>query len=123
MMSIDGRVYVSDSLQCRIRTITAAKDVATRLSCSTRAVDILRPEGCSMYDPAVDNIDRKATPVTNNVYYNYQDPKRGYSIPRCQGFPPPDLGLTSARFSNGPQLYVYPPPHDVEGLGGGGCNS
>lgn len=71
IMSADGRIYFSDSLRCRIRSITVGVQAARRLSCKTRLVDAVRPSGCTSYDPPVDSVDRTVTDVYAHIHYNY----------------------------------------------------
>jgi LCCL domain len=114
----DGRIYVSEGSNCRIRRITPADVLAQKLQCSTRLVDVLRPGGCALYDPPVTVHDRMvihhcchhatvgcqfthvACPhcglqISNkigNVYYAVNSTTRnGHIIPQCLGTPPPNV--------------------------------
>jgi len=74
--------------------------VAQRIGCTTSAVEVLRPSGCSSYDPPVDARDLTVSPAYGNLYYNYADrmeknhldgdEPRGRSVRNCVGSPPPD---------------------------------
>lgn len=56
-VTADNRMYLAEAANCRIRRVTPADVAAQQLSCSTRLVDVLRPAGCAMYDPPVDQLD------------------------------------------------------------------
>jgi len=111
VVSADNRIYVADTVACRIRRITPSRTVARTLTCTDRLVDVIRPEGCDMYDPPVDNIDRKATPVSSNIHYNYLQEyleengdkysRVGKRVPVCVGVPEPDLGIESNGITDG----------------------
>lgn len=111
VVSDDDRIYVADTVSCRIRRITRSRTVSRQLTCSDRVVDVIRPEGCDMYDPPVDNIDRKASPVSSNIHYNYLQEylegngddlsRRGKQVPVCVGVPEPDLGIESNQVTDG----------------------
>lgn len=94
MMSPDGRVYVADSLQCRIRRVSPSTIVARPVTCTTRLVDILRPSGCWLYDPPVDAFDLMLSDVADNIYYQ-QNQSSALSIQKCLGTPPPSIGPNS----------------------------
>jgi len=74
--------------------------VAQRIGCTTSAVEVLRPSGCSSYDPPVDARDLTVSPAYGNLYYNYADrmasnhldgdEPTGRSVRNCVGSPPPD---------------------------------
>ena len=72
-MSAEGRVYVADSVACRIRRLSTAEHTAVPITCARRMVDEVRPSGCTMYDQPTDGIDLKNSPVANNIYYNYRE--------------------------------------------------
>ncbi len=93
-MSKDGRIFVADALQCRLRRVSSALHIATPVTCKTRMVDMVRPSGCSMYDPPVDVFDRLMTPIADNVFY-HENRSTELNILRCIGTPPPDIGVTS----------------------------
>ena len=65
-VTADNRMYLAEAANCRIRRVTPANVAAQQLSCSTRLVDVLRPAGCAMYDPPVDQLD-----VMVRNYRNY----------------------------------------------------
>ena len=94
VMTPDNRVYVADSLQCRLRRISSALNVAYPVTCKTRLVDVLRPSGCSLYDPPVNAFDRMGTPLAENIYYQ-ENRTTAYTILPCMGTPPPDIGITT----------------------------
>jgi hypothetical protein len=70
-MAADGRVYLSDSLRCRLRTAAVGLQAALRPTCGERLVDIVRPSGCASYDPPVDRVDRMATSMAAHIQYDY----------------------------------------------------
>ena len=96
-MAPSGRVYIADSLQCRIRRATPADRAALNVSCTTRLVDIVRPSGCNMYDMPVDAYDRMQTQVANHMYFQ-QNQSTSFTILNCLGTPPPTSGPTSSGF-------------------------
>jgi len=99
-MDSTGHIFVADSGTCRLRRITYANQVAYPVTCQTRATEIIRPSGCSSYDPPVNKRDVTVSPAFGNLYYNYGDrwgksnldgnEPRGRSIKNCVGTPPPD---------------------------------
>lgn len=95
MMSPNGRIYVADTLQCRIRRVTPAPTVARPITCLTRLVDVIHPSGCTMYDPPTDVFDRLQTPVEDHLYF-MENQTNAYTIQRCMGNPPPAIGPTSS---------------------------
>lgn len=111
-MGAEGRVYVADTVGCRIRRIASAVQVARPIECRNRMVDIVRPSGCQMYDPPVGGIDLKATPVTSNYYYNYNETflmsegdgiyEEGRKVQPCVGSPEWDIGVQSSEETLGP---------------------
>lgn len=111
-MSADTRIYVADTVACRVRRITAADQVVQKLQCTDRGVDVVRPSGCSMYDDPTDGIDLKATPLSGNIYYNYnqsfvsyngdQTYPEGRKVQPCVGSPEPDIGVESNKETLGP---------------------
>jgi len=58
-MSAEGRLYIADSVGCRVRRISRADQVAVPITCDRRMVDEVRPSGCTMYDQPTDGIDLK----------------------------------------------------------------
>eukprot|EP00949_MAST-11_sp_MAST-11-sp1_P001477 g1477.t1 len=126
-MAEDGRIYVADFVGNRIRRITRAHDVAQPITCSTRATAVIRPSGCSSYDPTVDATELKGTPLAGSIFYNkgmmlsendvvspdvsvQLDSNRGLGmsvgkrIMNCAGIPPYTDGITSNGLTLGPQL-------------------
>ena len=111
-MSADSRMYVADTVGCRVRRITQAVQVVQDIECSNRGVDVVRPSGCSMYDDPTDGIDLKATPVSGNIFYNYEQYFRSYNndqtypegrkVQPCVGSPEPDIGVQSNEETLGP---------------------
>ena len=96
----DDVVYVADSVSCRIRRVTPAETVAVQATCKATVDYLVRPSGCSSYDPPVDELDLMATPSQGSVYYNYDerdyhdiefgDDYVGRMIKDCVGIPPVD---------------------------------
>lgn len=111
-MSADGRMYVADTVSCRIRRLTQATQVVQDIQCKDRGVDLMRPSGCSMYDDPTDSIDLKATPMSGNIFYNYEQYFRTYNndntypegrkVQPCVGSPEPDIGIQSNKQTLGP---------------------
>ena len=92
----DGHIYVADPVHCRIRRITPARLVAQDVNCTTRLVDVLRPSGCTAYDPATDALDFKASDVNFNIHYSANTTEfDGFRIQECLGTPPPDRTISS----------------------------
>lgn len=105
-VTLDGRVYVADSARCKLRRISVGASVARPLTCGVRLTDIVRPSGCTSYDPPIDAIDRLPSPWEAHVHYRANVSSKlvyaatthaGRLIQQCQGTPPPDVGL----FANG----------------------
>lgn len=91
----DNVVYIVDSASCRIRRVTPIPLVAQRLSCSTTAVSLVRPSGCTSFDQAIDAVGMKVSRVEANIQYNYYWPysnhkDQGKYIKNCVGSPPRD---------------------------------
>jgi hypothetical protein len=89
MMSPNGRIFVADALQ------SPSYVIARNITCSTRLVDLIRPSGCTLYDPPVDVFDRLQSPLANHIYYN-ENLTSSYHIQTCMGTPPPSIGPTSS---------------------------
>ena len=70
-MAADGRIYVADSSRCRLRSLTVGAQVARRLTCAQRLVDVVRPSGCTGLDAPVDSVDRMLTPAFAYEVFNY----------------------------------------------------
>jgi hypothetical protein len=70
-MTIDGRIYIADSVRCRLRSLTVGAQVAREITCNDRLVDILRPSGCTGLDSPVDVVDRMATSSFAYETFNY----------------------------------------------------
>jgi hypothetical protein len=69
-MTADGRIYIADTVRCRLRSLTVGAQVARKVSCKERLVDILRPSGCTGLDAPVDLVDRMATSSFAYEAYN-----------------------------------------------------
>jgi glucose/arabinose dehydrogenase len=65
----DGRIYVTEGSNCRVRRITPADVLAQNLQCSTRLVDVLRPGGCALYDPPVTVHDRMVSTLQLSSFH------------------------------------------------------
>ena len=46
-MGKDGIVFILDSGTCRLRRLMPGAQVAEPLNCSTKAVEVIRPSGCT----------------------------------------------------------------------------
>eukprot|EP01038_Epipyxis_sp_PR26KG_P004469 gene4469-6320_t len=91
----DNIAYVADAANCRIRRVTPIPLVAVKASCSSKAVDFIRPSGCTSFDQPIDKVGRKVSRVERNIQYNYGSPyesdlDRGKYIKNCVGSPPHD---------------------------------
>ena len=104
-MDASGHVLVVDTGTCRLRRLTYASQVVWPVNCSTPLTELLRPSGCSSYDPPVDLRDMTATAAFGNLHYNHDGggsnkryakskdegyEPRGRSVKNCVGSPPPD---------------------------------
>jgi len=98
----DGITYIADKVACRIRRITPASLTAvTAGECGTTVDELFRSDGCSSYDPPVDELDLKVTPAmgfmyNNHVYRDSFDVEGGSDyvgrmIKDCVGVPPRDM--------------------------------
>jgi NHL repeat. len=98
-MTSDGYIYISDAASCRIRRASYYKDNLPHASCNDTLSTLFRPSGCTSYDDAVDDSNMKVSPLSYNVYYNYEyrnitSPNYGEDfigrrIKECIGSPPP----------------------------------
>lgn len=102
VMSSDGHIYVTDTTNCRLRRLSRSHDVARSITCGTTLTQVLRPSGCSSYDPPVDSIFDKATPRTYDTHYNYHHDD-SFRIKNCLGVPPVDIGTSSTNTTLGPR--------------------
>jgi len=96
----DGIAYVSDAASCRIRRVSPTPLIASKslTSCYDALPHIMRPSGCSSYNPPIDKHGIKATAVEGNIYYNYKHRNVyhidlgidvvGRSMKDCIGSPP-----------------------------------
>lgn len=106
----DARIYVADSLRCRVRSISALARVAQKLTCADKGSAIQRPSGCSSYSSPVDAQDHVVSPVVGNVRYNFNATLSasgltldGQTIQLCLGSAPPDVGVQSNNATLGPR--------------------
>jgi hypothetical protein len=102
-VTADNVVHVADSASCMIRRLTPMPSVAESITCATKAVQMVRPSGCTSFDQPYDKIGRKISRVEANLIYNYGDPytndvDRGKYIKNCVGTPP--LDRLDKRFLN-----------------------
>ncbi len=99
----DGHIYVADTQSCRIRRLAPARLIAKDVTCDAQLVDVLRPQGCDMYDQAVDKVDRTVSASMGHVIYNNgHSSLDGRRIKKCVGVPPPHTALQSNRQTLGP---------------------
>jgi hypothetical protein len=87
--------YVVDSASCRVRRVTPVPLVAELVTCTTKALELIRPSGCTSYDQPIDKVGRKVTRVEANIQYNFgypynKDVDKGKFIKNCVGTPPLD---------------------------------
>ncbi len=88
-----GEIFVADAGSCRIRRVLPVELSSQEISsCSTSLTSILRPRGCSSYDPPVDVFNRAVSSLSGNINYNhrFEQDKIGYVIHDCLGSPPMD---------------------------------
>ena len=99
----EGRIYVADTQSCRLRRLSPARRVVKPLLCEQQLVDVLRPQGCDMYDQAVDNEDLLVSSSMGNVVYNNgHSVLNGRRVKKCVGSPPPHTTKHSNRQTLGP---------------------
>ncbi|CAM9229204.1 unnamed protein product [Hapterophycus canaliculatus] len=68
----DGAAYLTDAASCRLRRVAPTVSFAAALAtCSTTLIEVLRPSGCSSYDPPQGGDGLTATPLSGNVWYNH----------------------------------------------------
>ena len=94
----DGRIYISDSSSCRIRRVSAAFDVAQKLSCEETLASVFAPQGCASYQAAMDRNNLLISPISGSIFYNYDYRNEtqetygsqyiGRTIKNCVGSPP-----------------------------------
>ncbi|CAM9874206.1 unnamed protein product, partial [Laminaria digitata] len=67
----DGAAYITDAASCRLRraapTVSFAAAPAT---CNTTLTEVLRPSGCSSYEPPQGGDGLTLSPLSGNVWYN-----------------------------------------------------
>lgn len=111
VVAADGHIFVADRETCRIRRVSPPRLVAadletlrapTRDACSARLVDVVRPDGCAMYEPPVGSRNLKISAKFGHIHYNhvFQDTGThqittmpelsGRTMKTCVGSPPPD---------------------------------
>lgn len=85
----DGAAYVSDSASCRLRRVAPTLSVtAAAASCNTTLLELLRPSGCSSYEPPQGGDGLTASPLSGNVWYNPGGNSTSPSLPgRGEGSP------------------------------------
>jgi len=98
-----GHIYVADTQSCRLRRLSPARLVAKSLTCEQQLVDIVRPQGCDMYDQATDKLDQMVSASMGNIVYNAgHSTLDGKVINNCVGVPPRHRALKSNRQALGP---------------------
>ncbi|KAG5183802.1 hypothetical protein JKP88DRAFT_257596 [Tribonema minus] len=106
-VTADNITFMADSTSCRIRRLSPAASVALSMTCATRLIDVVRPSGCSSYDPPTDDRDKTVGAVYGHVHYNLAtygslndaiDGREvaGRQIKQCVGSPPVDVLDTAA---------------------------
>ena len=117
VQTASGRIYVSDTSSCRLRRVSSSASIAIAATCATRLVDVVRPAGCSSYDPPLDARADRTTAKAGAMHYNYgvtyDDPQlpsevreTGRLLPKCVGTPPVANGMRSTAASLGPRTSV-----------------
>ncbi|CAM9417789.1 unnamed protein product [Discosporangium mesarthrocarpum] len=66
----DGRIYVSESVSCRLRRVSPSSITAAKATCLTTLAEAVRPSGCASYEPPVGGRGKTATSLFGNVMYN-----------------------------------------------------
>ena len=60
-VTADGRIYTASPVGCKIRRISRAEQVVESVTCSTRALELIKPSGCTSYNPPVDALNQQTT--------------------------------------------------------------
>lgn len=98
IVTSDRIAYVVDSATCRIRRISPIESIAPTIKCQDTLSHVIRPSGCSSYNPPIDDYGMKATPIEGNIHHNYLfrdikdvelgDDYIGRAVKDCIGSPP-----------------------------------
>eukprot|EP00935_MAST-01C_sp_MAST-1C-sp1_P002723 g2723.t1 len=83
-MDVEGKIYVSGTVSCKIRRISSAEQTAHKIGCDTLATEIIRPSGCASYNPPTDALDFTATPAYGNHYLRYDEREYKHSTDPTQ---------------------------------------
>lgn len=102
-ISMDGDLFISDSVSCRLRRGQYNAKAVPLSSCEDTLATIFRPPSCSSYNDPVDKYGLKITSKEGNMNYNYQHRDKsshilgedfiGRSRKNCVGSPPPRYHL------------------------------
>ncbi|CAM9756937.1 unnamed protein product [Scytosiphon promiscuus] len=70
--TVDGAAYLTDAASCHLRRVAPTVSFAAALAtCNTTLAEVLRPSGCSSYDPPQGGDGLTASPLSGNVWYNH----------------------------------------------------
>lgn len=103
----DGAAYVSDAASCRLRRVAPTVSfAAAAVTCETTLTEVLRPSGCSSYEPPQGGDGLTASPVSGNIWYNHWRNVNG-------GFGSASAGVDVAARAdnNGDYSYAEDPEH------------
>lgn len=68
----DGAAYLTDAASCHLRRVAPTVSFAAALAtCNTTLTEVLRPSGCSSYDPPQGGDGLTTSPLSGNVWYNH----------------------------------------------------
>lgn len=67
----ENRLFVVDSVRCKVFVFQTASQVAKPISCSTKAVQVIVPIGCSSYEVGVDDLFHRDSCTLGNIQYGY----------------------------------------------------
>lgn len=67
----DGAAYISDVASCRLRRVAPTiKFVAAPATCNTTLLEVLRPSGCSSYEPPQGGDGLLVSALSGYIWYN-----------------------------------------------------
>lgn len=68
--SKNGDLFIADTVNCRVRRVSTAPQVAVAIPCDSLAVQLVRPSGCTAYDQPLDKRGRKSSQYAGSLAYN-----------------------------------------------------
>lgn len=103
----DGAAYVSDAGSCRLRRVAPTVSFASAaVTCDTTLTEVLRPSGCSSYEPPQGEDGLTASPVSGNVWYNHWR-----NVNEGSGSASEGVDVAAETDNNGDYLYAEDPEH------------